>query len=118
MIEIPITESMKKRAWHKARSMGKLKNSILQGEGNIAGFLGEEVVNDLIDGTISNTYDYDIVYKTKSQNIKYDVKTKRCTSPPKPYYECSVAAYNKPQYSFLEVFFALWSNFIDRAKSF
>ena len=86
MIEIQITESMKKRAWHKARSMGKLKNSILQGEGNIAGFLGEEVVNDLIDGTISNTYDYDIVYKTKSQNIKYDVKTKRCTSPPKPYW--------------------------------
>ena len=84
MIEIPITESMKKRAWHKARSMGKLKNSILQGEGNIAGFLGEEVVNNLIDGTISNTYDYDIVYKTSSQNIKYDVKTKRCTSPPKP----------------------------------
>ena len=107
MIEIPITESMKKRAWHKARSMGKLKNSILQGEGNIAGFLGEEVVNDLIDGIISNTYDYDIVYETKSQNIKYDVKTKRCTSPPKPYYECSVAAYNTKQdcdrYAFVRI---------------
>ena len=107
MIEIPITESMKKRAWHKARSMGKLKNSILQGEGNIAGFLGEEVVNNLIDGTISNTYDYDIVYKTSSQNIKYDVKTKRCTSPPKSYYECSVAAYNTKQscdrYAFVRI---------------
>ena len=107
MIDIQITESMKKRAWHKARSMGKLKNSILQGEGNIAGFLGEEVVNDLIDGTISNTYDYDIVYKTSSQNIKYDVKTKRCTSPPKSYYECSVAAYNTKQdcdrYAFVRI---------------
>ena len=107
MIEIPITESMKKRAWHKARSMGKLKNSILQGEGNIAGYLGEEDVNDLIDGIISNTYDYDIVYKTSSQNIKYDVKTKRCTSPPKSYYECSVAAYNTKQdcdrYAFVRI---------------
>ena len=74
MIEVKITELMKKRAWHKARSMGKLKNSILQGGGNIAGFLGEEVVNYLIRGEISNTYNYDIVYKTKSQNIKYDLK--------------------------------------------
>ena len=43
MIEIKITERMKQRAWRKARSMGKLKNSITAGDGNIAGFLGEEV---------------------------------------------------------------------------
>ena len=93
MIEIKITPQMKKRAWAKARQMGKLRNSITRGKGNIAGFLGEEVANALIKGTISNTYDYDILYK----NIKYDVKTKRCTSPPKPFYECSVAAYNTKQ---------------------
>ena len=103
MIEIEITPQMKQRAWAKARKMGKLKNSITQGEGNIAGFLGEEVANALIKGEVSNTYDYDIIYKT----IKYDVKTKRCTSPPKNYYECSVAAYNTKQkcdrYAFVRI---------------
>ena len=97
MIEVKITQKMKKRAWAKAREMGVIKNSILNGEGNIAGFLGEEVANSLIKGEISNTYDYDIVHQTKSQDIKYDVKTKRCTSAPKPYYECSIAAYNTKQ---------------------
>lgn len=93
MIEVKITEDMKKRAWRKARQMGKLFNSITGGKGNIAGFLGEEVANTVINGEINNTYDYDI----KKGNKTYDVKTKRCTSEPKDYYECSVAAYNIKQ---------------------
>tara|TARA_Y100000296_G_C5179860_1_gene263068 strand:- start:619 stop:1113 length:495 start_codon:yes stop_codon:yes gene_type:complete len=104
MIEIPITEDMKKRAWKKSREMGKLHNSIMRGDGNIAGFLGEEVANIVINGTITNTYDYDIVSKSK---VKYDVKTKRCTSKPKDFYECSVAAYNTKQkcdrYAFVRI---------------
>jgi hypothetical protein len=104
MIEVEITEKMKKRAWRKAREMGKLKNSITKGDGNIAGFLGEEVANQIICGTITNTYDYDIV---DDCNIRYDVKTKRCTSEPKDKYECSVAAYNTKQdcdyYTFVRV---------------
>ena len=48
MIEVKITPQMKKRAWAKARKMGKLRNSITRGQGNIAGFLGEEVANALI----------------------------------------------------------------------
>ena len=36
----------------------------------------------------------DIVDKN---DIKYDVKTKRCTSEPKPYYDCSVANFNTKQ---------------------
>ena len=94
MIEIKITEKMKKQAWAKSREMGVIRNSIMKGDGNIAGFLGEEVANVVIDGTISNTYDYDVVSKS---GIKYDVKTKRCTSPPKPYYDCSVANFNTEQ---------------------
>jgi len=94
MIEIKITEQMKKRAWAKARSMGELKNSITSGDGNIAGFLGEEVANEIIKGSIDNTYDYDIVGLDK---ITYDVKTKRCTSTPKPTYDCSIAEYNIKQ---------------------
>ena len=97
MIEIEITDRMKKRAWSKARAMGRLNNSITKGSGNIAGFIGEEVANSIIQGDVQNTYDFDILQATKSGSIKYDVKTKRCTSPPKPFYECSVAAYNTKQ---------------------
>tara|TARA_R100000152_G_C6778909_1_gene210013 strand:+ start:3203 stop:3685 length:483 start_codon:yes stop_codon:yes gene_type:complete len=93
MIEVKITEDMKKRAWQKSREMGKLNNSITKGEGNIAGFLGEEIANTLVKGNITNTYDYDIIKDGK----KYDVKTKRCTGKPRDYYECSVAAFNTRQ---------------------
>jgi hypothetical protein len=93
MIEVEITEDMKKRAWAKSREMGEINNSITHGDGNIAGFLGEEVANQLICGDICNTYDYDIV----KGDTRYDVKTKRCTSEPKGYYECSVAAFNTRQ---------------------
>lgn len=84
---------MKKRAWRKAREMGVINNSITEGDGNIAGFLGEEIANSVIGGEINNTYDYDII----KDDVKYDVKTKRCTSEPKHYYECSVAAFNTKQ---------------------
>ena len=92
MIEVKITKATKERAAKKAQEMGSLNNSITKGEGNLAGFIGEEIANKLIKGKIKNTYDYDIV-----SNYTYDVKTKRCTSAPKPYYECSVAAYNIKQ---------------------
>jgi hypothetical protein len=65
----------------------------MKGDGNIAGFLGEEVANSVIGGIINNTYDYDLV----SNDITYDVKTKRCTSPPRDFYECSIAEYNTKQ---------------------
>jgi len=104
VIEVEITEEMKQRAWRKAREMGQLNNSITKGEGNIAGFLGEEVANQIIKGTIKNTYDYDII---DDGNVKWDVKTKRCTSPPRDYYECSVAAFNTKQecnhYAFVRI---------------
>lgn len=93
MIEIEITQKMKERAWRKARQMGEINNSITKGDGNIAGFLGEEIANEIIKGDINNTYDYDI---TKN-GVTYDVKTKRCTSKPKSHYECSVAAFNTKQ---------------------
>lgn len=104
MVEIEITEQMKRRAWRKAREMGKLNNSITEGDGNISGFLGEEIANTIINGTITNTYDYDIV---DMYGLKYDVKTKRCTSKPKDYYECSVAEFNTKQecdyYAFVRI---------------
>ena len=105
MIEVKITQEMRTRAALKSQRMGLLNNSITSGDGNMAGFLGEEVANQILKGVISNTYDYDIL----SNGKKWDVKTKRCTSAPKEHYECSIAAYNTKQdcddYAFVRIEF-------------
>lgn len=106
MIEIKITDEMYRLAWAKSRDMGKLKKSITEGDGNIAGYLGEALALSVIGGRIENTLDYDIV---APNNIRIDVKTKRCTSIPLSHYECSVAAQNTVQdcdyYAFTRVEF-------------
>ena len=90
MLEVGITNDMIVRANRKSIEMGRIKNSITSGLGNMAGFIGEQAANEIIKGIIGNTYDYDII----QDNTLWDVKTKRCTSRPKPHYECSVAAFN------------------------
>jgi len=97
MIEVPITEKMIKNAKRNANELGKLNNSITSGEGNIAGFIGEIAASQVIGGDICNTYEYDILYFDGYDVISYDVKTKRCTSKPKPHYECSVSNFHNPQ---------------------
>jgi hypothetical protein len=87
MIIVKVTPQILKKAKNKAKELGKLKNSITYGEGNIAGFVGELIVSEYLKGDNNSTFDYDI----KKGKIKYEVKTKRCTSPPKPEYDCSVA---------------------------
>ena len=93
MIKVEITPEMLKSACAKAYEMGAIKNSITNGEGNIAGFLGEELVKHALDCTIENTKDYDLI----CNGLTYDVKTKRCKSEPKSFYECSIAGYNTKQ---------------------
>lgn len=93
MIEIAITQDMINRAKLKSDAMGIIPNSITEGLGNMAGFIGEQAANEVIKGIINNTYDYDIF----QDNIAWDIKTKRCTSRPKPHYECSVASLNTHQ---------------------
>ena len=90
MIEVIPTKRQISIAKRKSKEMGVLNNSITDGKGNVYGFLGELLVNEYIGGKSKNTYDYDIV----KDDIKIDVKTKTCTSPPQPHYYCSVAAYN------------------------
>jgi hypothetical protein len=106
MIEIEITQEMIIRATKKSLEMGEIRNSITSGMGNIAGFIGEQVANEVIKGIINNTYDYDII----ENNILWDVKTKRCTSRPRPHYECSIAALNTHQictkYAFVRLEFS------------
>ena len=81
-------------------SMGTLNNSITKGQGNIIGFLGEIIVAQHLGIVLSNTYNYDLIYKDK----KIDVKSKKVSTPPRDYYECSVAALNTKQKCNLYVF--------------
>lgn len=94
MIKIPINSEIIEASESRAKKMGMLNNSIAQGEGSVAGFIGEHIVADILNGMIEDTYDYDIVLKN---NDTVDVKTKRVSSEPKDYYSCSVAKFNTKQ---------------------
>ena len=88
MIEIDITKDMIEQCKAKAEDIGRLKNSITKGQGNLAGIVGEYVVHKYLkDSEWQNTYDYDLI----ENNKKIDVKTKRCSSKPRDNYDCSVA---------------------------
>lgn len=98
MVVITLTDDEMLRAKGLANDLGKINNSISRGNGNLAGFCGEiatarhlSSVGFEVDHT--NTYEYDLI----ANGIKVDVKSKNCTSPPKPFYECSVANYNTKQ---------------------
>jgi hypothetical protein len=58
-------------AEQKAKTLGKLRNSITDGEGNIASVLGEMAVNCFLKGSIwQPTFDYDIIYRKKTADAK------------------------------------------------
>ena len=103
MIQVEITDEMLVAAREKATEMGQLNNSILKGQGSLAGFVGEQVVMKILGGKWENTYDYDI----NVDNVRVEVKTKQTTVQPLPHYECSVAAFNIKQncdaYAFVRV---------------
>ena len=94
MFKLDINQNQITEAQKMSAGMGALNNSITSGEGNVVGFLGEIVVRDYYGGISANTYDYDLIIKDV---VKVDVKTKKCTSPPRDYYECSVAGFNTSQ---------------------
>lgn len=95
-IEVEITDDILLIARRKAEDMGRLNKSIMRGEGNLAGFLGEECVKKYLGmelGTEENTYDYDLIYLGE----RIDVKSKRTSVVPRSNHECSVAALNTRQ---------------------
>ena len=104
MQEIEITLDMIDKARVKAKDMGRLNNSILQGRGSVAGFIGEQIALHCLGGTWENTYEYDIILPDGS---KVDVKTKHTSVTPLPEYDCSVANFNTKQecdmYAFVRV---------------
>ena len=105
MIEVELTKEMFDRAHEKAQEMGNLKNSIRNGEGNTAGFLGEEIVLATFKTfKRRNTYDSDLYYK----NVNFEVKTKQVTSVPLPHFNCTVANYNTRQKAHCYIFCRVW----------
>lgn len=94
MIEVVITPAMLVEARDKAVEMGQLYNSITRGGGNIAGFLGEAIAQQVLGGSLKNTYDYDLVL---DNGIKVDIKTKQTGYVPLESYDCSIAALNTKQ---------------------
>jgi len=98
-----ISNSAIKRVKARAEKLPLLNNSIRKGEGSLVAYIGEEIVKNVLNGEIKDTYDYDIVY----QGTKVDVKSKERTVAPKAYYECSVADFNTKQecdeYAFVSV---------------
>jgi len=61
MIALDITDDMVMEARHKMLEMGMLQQSILNGGGTLAGFIGEQVALKVMGGKWLNTYDYDIM---------------------------------------------------------
>lgn len=94
MIEVAIDGDMLLDARDKAAEMGRLRNSITNGAGNIAGFLGEAIAQKVLGGVLDNTYQYDLVL---DDGTKVDVKTKRTSVKPLETYDCSIADLNTNQ---------------------
>jgi len=102
--EVEISLDMIDKARTKSTEMGVLKNSILRGNGNIAGFIGEQIALECLGGEWMNTYDHDII---TPDGQKIDVKTKQTLVKPLPEYDCSIAKFNTKQdcdsYAFVRV---------------
>lgn len=93
MISVDVTEDMMKQAAKKAAQMQFLAGSITNGTSNVLGSLGEVIVQNHLNASPSNTFDYDLMHEGR----RIDVKTKRCDSAPLSYYDCSVAAHGSDQ---------------------
>lgn len=85
-----------------------LNNSITEGEGMLAGLVGEELFRDyygFLRSQGESIFHYDVLDPEVLGRI--EVKTKRCTSPPQDHYNCSIAASNAEQqcdyYAFVRV---------------
>lgn len=94
IIEVKIPIEMIATARLYSDEMGIIKNSIMQGGGNIYGFLGELLVGQLFNVRLKHSYDFDIELPNGDT---IDVKTKKTGWTPKPEYDCTVSALNIKQ---------------------
>ena len=60
-VEVKVTDEILERAQVMADRMGAIKNSIRKGQGNLAGFIGELIVEHYIgDVQLHSTKDHDM----------------------------------------------------------
>lgn len=88
-----IPEKVLIKAVKRSKKLGRLHNSITGGGGNLAGYIGQILVAETLGAKDVDKRNYDLILN----GVKYEVKTKRCTSKPKPEYECSVSKFNDTQ---------------------
>jgi len=102
MFKFDIKQNILDKSLKDSQDMGKLRGSITDGDGNIAGFIGEYSVHEkLLLSEIKRTKDYDLVYK----NFLIDVKTKRTTvNYCNPDFEASISNYNPNQQCDIYIF--------------
>jgi hypothetical protein len=99
MIEVKISKDQIARA-EKLYPFENLKGSIMRGESDIYGALGEVLIQDHYEDRemdTNSTYDYDLILDGWK---KIDVKTKRTTVYPQPNYTCSITHKQKCHYYF------------------
>lgn len=91
-------------------SFDELNNSITKGKGNIVGAIGEIVVHDFFKEdyfvNFTSTYNFDMIV----DRFKVDVKSKKTTVTPKPYYLCYIPATSAHQKCDLYFFTRVKSN--------
>ena len=104
MKEYEVTKDMIKEAVLMSKDMGTLNGSLLQGQGNTWGFLGEIIASKALAAEHKNTYDYDLV---PPLGHTVDVKTQRVSSIPRSQFHCNVNEHSIKQkcdyYAFVRV---------------
>ena len=109
VISVPWGANMINRARKKATNLGSIKNSILRGGGNLAGYLGEEAVAAYIGAEIISCNKGDDKYNHDlwKNNKRIEVKTKRRTVPPQNFFDVSVAKTSTHQRPDLYIFVSI-----------
>jgi hypothetical protein len=98
-IQVPITDNLRALAKEMAEKIPEnINNSIMKGQHRIIGTLGEAAVVEYFKYRLKDvSWDGDFQYDVKVNETRCEVKSKKCSSPPKDHYECSVSCYNLHQ---------------------
>ena len=107
MITFKIKKEWIEESIVKAKDIGRLNNSIEDGEGNFVGCLGEFCVNEIIQGELVNSRDFDILSKDE---YRWEVKTIARTVPPRKHYMGSLCHSNTKQNCHAYVFVSVENN--------
>ena len=95
VIEFNIPDWMYAEAITRSNKLGILNNSITEGQGNVAGYVGQQAFVQLFDGKDVDTFDYDIMHPNLN---RVEVKTKRQNvNALRLNYEGSISNYNPNQ---------------------